>query len=66
MKQVVTEDELRINELCRDLEEHTGVQNYRLKDRAAAQQRIRKSPYKMIKDEREACAQALAQEMIEA
>ena len=57
MRQATTEDELRINELCKDLEEHTGVKNARSQERLAAQKRIRKQPYKILKEERDALTQ---------
>ena len=51
---MATEDELRINELCRDLEEHTGASNEKTREIIASQKRIRKQPYKIIKEERDA------------
>ena len=51
---LATEDEIRINELCRDLEEHTGVTNEKHKDIIASQKRIRKHPYRILKEERDA------------
>ena len=52
-KQPLTEDQARVNELCRDLEEHTRAQSPS-KDRPAPHKRIRKQPYKLLKEEQEA------------
>ena len=53
VKQIVTEDQARINELCRDLEEHTGVSNVKDKERSLTQKRIRKQPHKILKEEKQ-------------
>ena len=53
---------MRINELCRDLEEHTGVNNERTKEIIASQKRIRKHPYRIMKEEREAFSDKMLKE----